>query len=112
MIIQVDILTLKNTPVTREEREQSEANGSPFSGKESDEYSLFFKVQAEVDGKEYVGLGEARPSDISSENLSRATRYAKKLARGLVGKALPAADGDEGYAQQVHNVVQSVVSDI
>ncbi|MBB3230163.1 hypothetical protein [Halomonas stenophila] len=108
MITQVDIFTLKNKPVSRADREQ----GEQLNGRESEEYSIFFKVVAEVEGKEYIGLGEARPSSISSETLSRATRYGKKLARGLAGKSLPILAGEQGYAHQVHGVVQQVVSEI
>lgn len=108
MITQVDIFTLKNKPVTKADKEQ----GDSLSGRESEAYSIFFRVTAEVDGKEYVGLGEARPSSISAETLSRATRYAKKLARGLTGKALPVPAGEQKPTRQVREVVQQVVSEI
>ena len=108
MIKQVDIFTLKNKPVTKADK----AQGDRISGRESEVYSIFFKVTAEVDGKEYIGLGEARPSNISSETLSRATRYAKKLARGLTGKSLIIPGDERKPTQQVREVVQQVVSEI
>ena len=52
MITQVDIFTLKNKPVSRADREL----GEQLNGRESDEYSIFFKVVAQVEGKEYVGF--------------------------------------------------------
>lgn len=108
MIKQVDVFALKNKPVTKSEREQ----GDRLSGRESEKYSIFFKVTAVVDDKEFVGLGEARPSSTSAETLARATRYAKKLGRGLVGKSLPAPSDEQAPTRQVHDVVQQVVSEI
>lgn len=104
-LTQASVVVLKNKPMTKKEREKQnhKVRGKPK------EHSVFIRVTAEDGGKELVGMGEARPTDISEETLSGSARFARKLARRLVGEQLQQeADVPSSH---VHDVVDNAVGD-
>lgn len=106
-----EVVLLKNMPLSRSEREATTAqNTQEGQTKKPDEYSIFIRVTGEHGGAPLVGLGEARPTSASGEALKSTLRYARKMARRLVGKQLDLTS--QAPAEHVHGVVQEIVSDI
>jgi L-alanine-DL-glutamate epimerase-like enolase superfamily enzyme len=111
---QVDVISLKNRPFSRKEREDER----PWNEQRPEAYSLVFRVVAVVDGQQFIGLGECRPSRISNEILRRSHRHARRIARYLpiLTEALDWTLGDsdslEDAPRQVHELVQRAVSEL
>lgn len=105
-LIKAEVVVLKNQPMSAEERasQDGKLRGKP------EQHSIFIRLTAEQDGKQLIGMGEARPSRISEETLSSAGRYARKMARRLVGRSVnPDAEMPTRHA---HDVVHDTVSEI
>lgn len=106
-ICNTEVVLLKNKPLSRSEREAS-AQDTP--AREPSDYSIFIRITGEHDGASLIGLGEARPTSASGESLNSALRYARKMARRLIGKQLDLTS--QTPTEQVNDVVQNVISDI
>lgn len=104
-LIQASVVVLKNKPMTKKERKNQDQK---MRGRPED-HSIFIRVTAEDNGKELVGLGEARPSTISEETLSGSARFARKIARRLVREDVQ-HDVDVP-SSHVHDVVDGAVND-
>lgn len=108
-ICNAEVVLLKNMPLSRAEREAKTQEG-PAQAKKPSEYSFFIRVTGEHDGAPLVGLGEARPTSASEETLKSTLRYARKVARRLVGKQLDLTS--QAPTEHANDVVQEIVSDI
>lgn len=104
-LTQASVVVLKNQPMNVKDRE----NKSDKVRGKSEEHSIFIRLTAEENGKELIGLGEARPTNISGETLPVAARYARKIARRLVSENIQ-QDTDVPF-RHVHDVVSHVVSE-
>lgn len=111
---QVDVISLKNRPFSRKEREDKR----PWNEQRPDAYSLIFRVVAVVNGQQFIGLGECRPSRLSDEIMRRSHRHARRIARylPLLTEALDwkpdDSDSIEDAPRQVHELVQRAVSEL
>jgi L-alanine-DL-glutamate epimerase-like enolase superfamily enzyme len=93
-IKKAQVIVLRNRPAGSEGLPE-DIRG--VSSQETRDYSIFIRLLGAVGKQEFVGLGEARPSRLSGEKLSRAVRYAKALAESLAGEALT-LDAQQGDA--------------
>ncbi|MGP9806729.1 hypothetical protein ACT3TQ_04100 [Halomonas sp. AOP12-C2-37] len=106
-ICNTEVVLLKNTPLKRSERE---VTAKEERAKKPGEHSIFIRVTGEYDGAPLIGLGEARPTNGSGEALKSTLRYARKMAKRLIGKQLDLTS--EMPTEHVNDIVQEIISEI
>ncbi|MBE0398957.1 hypothetical protein EI168_02390 [Halomonas sp. FME1] len=112
-ISNTEVVLLKNKPLSRSEREKSTQEAQETQeaqARKPDDYSIFIRITGEYDGAPLIGLGEARPTRASGESLNSTLRYARKMARRLIGKQLDFTS--QAPIEHVNDIVQNVIGDI
>lgn len=105
-IINASVVVLKNRPMSAQEREGKDRAAKSLPEK----YSVFIEVIGDDEGEVFAGLGEARPTRASDETLASATRYARKMARCLVGRTL--RKDSESPVREVNDITDEIICDI